>query len=42
MLLADISDWDIFSVAITDRDAEYPLGQKDSFCVHAELKIMPS
>jgi hypothetical protein len=33
MLLADIPDRDIFSVPVTDRDAEYPFGQKDSFCM---------
>ena len=42
MLLADISDRDIFSLAVTDRDAEDSFRQKDSLGIHAELKIMPS
>src|SRR6266404_9245823 len=31
MLLADIPERDIFPLAVTDRDPEYPFGQKDSF-----------
>src|SRR5712671_5257123 len=39
MLLTDIPDRDIFSVAVTDCDAEYPLGQKNSFGVMSKRSM---
>jgi hypothetical protein len=39
VLLADIPDRDIFSLAVTDRNAEYPFGQKDSFCMMTQCAM---
>ena len=39
MLLSDIANRHIFSMAVTDRDPEYPLGQIDPFGMMTERSM---
>jgi hypothetical protein len=42
VLFSDIADWDSGTIEIKDTDAKDAFGEKNSFCVHSESKIMPS